>query len=75
MKGIMGADRPREWAERDETGILFILVVAKIIGYYLCNVRNSKQNDKFSFIPDALGEMRLIRYIEHPKTYAFSPFL
>lgn len=76
MKGIMGADRQRNWSESGKTGRLFILFVAQILGCYLGNVRKSKLNDKFSSIPDVLGEMRPIRYIEHPNTNAFiTPFV
>ena len=76
MKGIMGADRQRNWSESGKTGRLFILFVAQILGCYLGNVRKSKLNDKFSSIPDVLGEMRPIRYIEHPNTKAFiTPFV
>lgn len=76
MKGIMGADRQRNWSESGKTGRLFILFVAQILGCYLGNVRKTKLSDKFSSIPDVLGEMRPIRYIEHPNTNPFiTPFV
>ena len=71
MKGLMGADRQRNWSESGKTGRLFILFVAQILGCYLGNIRKSKLEDQFDSIADVLGEMRPIRYIEHPNTEGF----
>lgn len=55
---------------------LFILFVAQILGCYLSNVRKDKLNDKYDSVADVLGEMRPIRYIEHPNTKGFiTPFV
>ena len=76
MKGIMGADRQRNWSESGKTGRLFILFVAQILGCYLSNVRKDKLSDIYKSVPDVLGEMRPIRYIEHPNTKGFiTPFV
>ena len=76
MKGLMGADRQRNWSESGKTGRLFILFVAQILGCYLSNVRKDKLNDKYDSVADVLGEMRPIRYIEHPNTKGFiTPFV
>ena len=76
MKGLMGADRQRNWSESGKTGRLFILFIAQILGCYLANVRKSKLADDFDSIADVLGEMRPIRYIEHPNTKGFiTPFI
>ena len=76
MKGLMGADRQRNWSESGKTGRLFILFVAQILGCYLGNVRKTKLEDQFDSIADVLGEMRPIRYIEHPNTEGFiTPFI
>ena len=76
MKGLMGADRQRNWSESGKTGRLFILFVAQILGCYLGNIRKSKLEDQFDSIADVLGEMRPIRYIEHPNTEGFiTPFV
>ena len=76
MKGLMGADRQRNWSESGKTGRLFILFVAQILGCYLGNIRKTKLNEDFDSIADVLGEMRPIRYIEHPNTKGFiTPFI
>lgn len=76
MKGLMGADRQRNWSESGKTGRLFILFVAQILGCYLGNIRKTKLADAFDSIADILGEMRPIRYIEHPHTKGFiTPFV
>ncbi len=76
MKGLMGADRQRNWSESGKTGRLFILFVAQILGCYLGNIRKTKLADAFDSIADILGEMRPIRYIEHPNTKGFiTPFV
>ena len=76
MKGIMGADRQRNWSESGKTGRLLILFVAQILGCYLANVRKEKLSDSFDSILDVLNEMRPIRYIEHPNTQGFiTPFV
>lgn len=76
MKGLMGADRQRNWSESGKTGRLFILFVAQILGCYLGNVRKTKLSKSFDSIPDVLNEMRPIRYIEHPNTQNFiTPFI
>ena len=76
MKGIMGADRQRNWSESGKTGRLFILFVAQILGCYLSNVRKEKLDDVYDSVSDVLGEMRPIRYIEHPNTTGFiTPFI
>ena len=61
MKGLMGADRQRNWSESGKTGRLFILFIAQILGCYLANVRKSKLADDFDSIADVLGEMRTQR--------------
>ena len=76
MKGLMGADKQRNWSESGKTGRLFILFVAQILGCYLGNIRKAKLNEDFDSIADVLGEMRPIRYIEHPNTKGFiTPFI
>ncbi|MCQ2501859.1 MAG: transposase [Lachnospiraceae bacterium] len=76
MKGLMGADRQRNWSESGKTGRLFILFVAQILGCYLGNIRKTKLEGQFDSIADVLGEMRPIRYIEHPNTKGFiTPFV
>ena len=76
MKGLMVADRQRNWSESGKTGRLFILFVAQILGCYLGNIRKTKLNEDFDSIADVLGEMRPIRYIEHPNTKGFiTPFI
>ena len=76
MKGLMGAGRQRNWSESGKTGRLFILFVAQILGCYLGNIRKTKLEGQFDSIADVLGEMRPIRYIEHPNTKGFiTPFV
>ena len=61
MKGIMGADRQRNWSESGKTGRLFILFVAQILGCYLGNVRKTKLSDKFSSIPEGCAPEYVVR--------------
>ena len=71
MKGVMGADRQRNWSESGKTGRLFILFVAQVLGCYLSNIRATKLKDEFDSISDILNEMRPIRYIEHKGTQPY----
>lgn len=76
MKGIMGADRQRNWSEAGKTGRLFILFVAQVLGCYLSNIRATRLSGKFDSVSDVLNEMRPIRYIEHEGTQPFiTPFV
>ena len=76
MKGLMGADRQRNWSESGKTGRLFVLFVSQIIGCYLANIRKVKLAEAFDSMADVLNEMRSIRYIEHPNTAAYiTPFI
>lgn len=76
MKGVMGADRQRNWSENGKTGRLFILFVAQILGSCLSYTRKTKLSKKFDSVPDVLGEMRPIRYVEHKGTLPFiTPFV
>ena len=76
MKGLLGADRQRNWSEAWKTGRLFILFIAQILGCYLSYVRSTKLKDLFSSNLDVLNEMRPIRYIEHPNSKGFiTPFV
>lgn len=76
MKGLMGADRQRNWSESGKTGRLFILFVAQILGSYLSNIRATKLKETFDSVADILNEMRPIRYIEHPNAQGYiTPFV
>ena len=76
MKGVMGADRQRNWSESGKTGRLFILFVALVLGCYLSNIRTTKLKDECDSIPEILNEMRPIRYIEHKGTQPYiTPFV
>lgn len=76
MKGMLGADRQRNWSEAGKTGRLFILFVSQILGCFLSHVRATVLKDLFSSNLDILSEMRPIRYIEHPNTKGFiTPFV
>ena len=76
MKGVMGADRQRNWSESGKTGRLFILFVAQILGCYLSNIRATKLKDRYDSVLDVLNEMRPIRYIEHNGTQPYiTPFV
>ena len=76
MKGIMGADRQRNWSESGKSGRLFILFVSQIIGCYLGSIRKQKLSSEFDSMADVLNEMRPIRYVEHPNTVAYiTPFV
>ena len=68
MKGIMGADRQRNWSELGKEGRLLILFVSQVIGCYMANIRKTKLNKDFHSLQSILDEMRPIRYIEHPNT-------
>ena len=76
MKGIMGADRQRNWPELGKEGRLLILFVAQVIGCYMAYVRKTKLDREFHSLQSVLDEMRPIRYIEHPNTKAtITPFI
>ena len=76
MKGIMGADRQRNWSELGKEGRLLILFVAQIIGCYMAYIRKAKLDGEFHSLQSVLDEMRPIRYIEHPNTKAtITPFV
>ena len=76
MKGIMGADRQRNWSELGKEGRLLILFVAQVIGCYMAYVRKTKLDREFHSLQSVLDEMRPIRYIEHPNTKAaVTPFV
>ena len=68
MKGIMGADRQRNWSQLGKEGRLLILFVSQIIGCYLSYIRKTKLSKDFHSVQSVLDEMRPIRYIEHPNT-------
>ena len=68
MKGIMGADRQRNWSELGKEGRLLILFVSQVIGCYMAYIRKTKLNKDFHSLQSILDEMRPIRYIEHPNT-------
>ena len=76
MKGVMGADRQRNWSEAGKTGRLFILFVAQVLGSYLSYIRSTKLKDQYDSILDILNEMRPIRYVAHGNTQPYiSPFV
>ena len=76
MKGIMGADRQRNWSEPGKEGRLLVLFVAQIIGCYMAYIRKTKLDKDFRSLQSVLDEMRPIRYIEHPHTKAtITPFV
>ena len=76
MKGVMGADRQRNWSEAGKTGRLFILFVAQVLGSYLTYIRSTKLKDQYDSILDILNEMRPIRYVAHGNTQPYiTPFV
>ena len=76
MKGIMGADRQRNWSELGKEGRLLILFVSQVIGCYMAHIRKAKLDKEFRSLQSLLDEMRPIRYIEHPNTKAaITPFV
>ena len=76
MKGVMGADRQRNWSEDGKDGSRFILFLAHILGDYLRNVQLNMDNKNIHSTTDLLEKMRPIRYIEHPHKQPFiTPFV
>ena len=76
MKGIMGADRQRNWSELGKEGRLLILFVSQVIGCYMAYIRKTKLDKDFHSLQSILDEMRPIRYNEHPNTQlTFTPFV
>jgi len=76
MKGVMGADRQRNWSELGKEGRLMILFVSQVIGCYIAHIRKSKLSKDYHSIQSVLDEMRPIRYIEHPNTKpVITPFV
>ncbi len=76
MKGIMGADRQRNWSELGKEGRLLILFVSQVIGCYMAYIRKTKLSKEFHSLQSILDEMRPIRYIEHPNTKpTLTPFV
>ena len=76
MKGVMGADRQRNWSELGKEGRLMILFVSQIIGCYIAHIRKSKLSKDYPSLQSVLDEMRPIRYIEHPNTKpVITPFV
>ena len=76
MKGIMGADRQRNWSELGKEGRLLILFVSQIIVCYMAYIRKTKLSKEFHSLQSILDEMRPIRYIEHPNTKpTLTPFV
>ena len=76
MKGVMGADRQRNWSELGKEGRLLILFVSQIIGCYIAYVRKTKLDKDYHSLQSVLDEMRPIRYVEHPNTKpAITPFV
>lgn len=76
MKGVMGADRQRNWSELGKEGRLLVLFVSQVIGCYIANIRKTKLYKDYHSLQSVLDEMRPIRYIEHPNTKpAITPFV
>lgn len=76
MKGIMGADRQRNWSEPGKEGRLLILFVSQVIGCYMAHIRKTILHKDFHSLQSILDEMRPIRYIEHPNTQpTITPFV
>ena len=76
MKGVMGADRQRNWSELGKEGRLLILFVSQVIGCYIAYVRKTKLYKDYHSLLSILDEMRPIRYIEHPNTKpTITPFV
>ena len=68
MKGVMGADRQRNWSELGKEGRLLILFVSQVIGCYMAHIRKTKLDREFHSLQSVLDEMRTIRYVEHPSS-------
>jgi hypothetical protein len=76
MKGVMGADRQRNWSELGKEGRLLILFVSQIIGCYIAYIRKTKLFKDYHSLQSVLDEMRPIRYVEHPNTQPrITPFV
>ena len=76
MKGIMGADRQRNWSELGKEGRLLILFVSQVIGCYMAYIRKTKLNKDFRSMQSILDEMRPLRCIELPNTKpVITPFV
>lgn len=76
MKGVMGADRQRNWSELGKEGRLLILFVSQVIGCYMAYIRKTKLSKDFHSLQSILDEMRPIRCIEHPNTKpVITPFV
>jgi len=76
MKGVMGADRQRNWSELGKEGRLLILFVSQVIGCYIAHIRKTKLDKDYHSLQSVLDEMRPIRYIEHPNTKPMiTPFI
>ena len=76
MKGVMGADRQRNWSELGKEGRLLVLFVSQVIGCYIANIRKTKLYKDYHSLQSVLDEMRPIRYVEHPNTKpAITPFV
>ncbi len=76
MKGVMGADRQRNWSELGKEGRLLILFVSQVIGCYIAYIRKTKLFKDYHSLQSVLDEMRPIRYVEHPNTKpAITPFV
>ena len=76
MKGVMGADRQRNWSELGKEGRLLILFVSQVIGCYIAYIRKTKLFKDYHSLQSVLDEMRPIRYVEHPNTkQAITPFV
>ena len=56
MKGIMGADRQRNWSELGKEGRLLILFVSQVIGCYMAYIRKTKLNKDFHSLQSILYE-------------------
>lgn len=76
MKGVMGADRQRNWSELGKEGRLLILFVAQVIGCHIAYIRKTKLSKDYHSLQSVLDEMRPIRYVEHPNTKpTITPFV
>ena len=76
MKGVMGADRQRNWSELGKEGRLLILFVSQVIGCHIAHVRKTKLFKDYHSLQSILDEMRPIRYVEHPNTKpTITPFV
>ena len=76
MKGVMGADRQRNWSELGKEGRLLILFVSQVIGCYMAYIRKTKLNKDSHSLQSILDEMRPIRCNEHPSTKSvITPFV